>query len=121
MDAQARQARRLQGGNRTTSGGGVTSLEHQAAVMGLPLDGKVKKCVVGVDPGVNDIYTAYSLGLDPDLVLFPSPHVFAYRSERARTVAAHSLARAARALSCLAATVASPSQAQAIKTAAEAR
>lgn len=81
--AQAHQARRLRGGNETKSGGGVTSMEHQAAVMGLPLDSTVKKCVVGVDPGVNVIYSAYSLGLDPDLVVVPSPHVFAYRSERA--------------------------------------
>eukprot|EP00170_Pyropia_yezoensis_P003168 contig_13309_g3175 len=72
--AQAHQARRLPGGTGTTSGGDVTSLEHQAAVMGLPLDGTVKKCVVGVDSGANDIYTAYLLGLDPDLVVVPSPH-----------------------------------------------
>lgn len=74
--------------------------------MGLPLDRTVQKCVVGVDPGVNDIYTAYSLGLDPDIVFVPSQHVLAYRSERAWTVAAHSLARAASALSRLAAAVA---------------
>lgn len=55
----------------------MTSLEHQAVVMGLSLDKTVKKCVAGVDPGVNDIYTAYSLVLDPDLVVIPSPHVFA--------------------------------------------
>lgn len=88
--------------------------------MGLSLDRTFKNCVVGVHPGINDIYTAYSLGVDTDLVVVPSPHVFAYRSERAWTVAAHSLGRAARALSRLAAAVAAASQAQANKTAAEA-
>lgn len=67
--APAHRARRLLGGNGTKTGGRVTSLEHQAASMVLPLDGILKKSVVGVDPGVSDIYTAYSLGLDADLVV----------------------------------------------------
>lgn len=99
----------------------MTSLEHKAAVIGLPLDGAVKKRVMGVEPEVNDIYAVYSLRLDPDLVVVPSRYVLAYRMERPWTVVAHSLARAARAVSRLAATVASPSQAPVIKTAEEAR
>lgn len=120
--AQAHRARRRRGGNGTKTGGGVTSLEHQAAVMELHLDGAVKKCVVGIDPGAVDIYMPYSLGLDADLVVVDSsPHLCAFQSERAWTVADYSLARGARAVSRLAAAVTTPAQAEANKAAEEAR